>query len=203
MNIVGDNYKETLHSLLNSEFIPAGYTITKNIELDPVPESAKYQALNFSLNNKNIVYRKGKVTPDRPGAFLSVWQRPSSPSINKNKPIPLNSDELDFLFVHVQKQEHANTTSTIEAMDTPSGGVFIFPVSILIQKGIVSSTTKKGKTGFRVFPPWSQDRGVVATKVFSESGKKTQRWQLPYFVKIDENGLINPNDINGLLGSVK
>ncbi|WP_392339282.1 MepB family protein [Moritella marina] len=59
-------------------FVPAGYAITKNIELDPIPESAKYKALTFSLDDQGIIYRKGKVTADRPGAFLAIWQRPSS-----------------------------------------------------------------------------------------------------------------------------
>ena len=77
--------------------------------------------------------------------------------------------------------------------------MFIFPVSVLIKKGIVSSLKSKGKTGFRVFPPWSQDRGMVGTKVFSESGKKTQRWQIPFFLKIDENGLIDSYELNELL----
>ncbi|WP_392339283.1 MepB family protein [Moritella marina] len=63
----------------------------------------------------------------------------------------------------------------------------------------MSSEQSKGKTGFRVFPPWSQDRGVTGTKVFSESGKKTQRWQFPYFVEIDD-GLIDPKKLNEILG---
>jgi len=77
--------------------------------------------------------------------------------------------------------------------------MFIFPISLLIAKGIVSSVKNKGKTGFRVFPPWSQDRGISGSKVFSESGKKTQRWQIPFFVEIDENGLIDPCELNKLL----
>ncbi len=197
------NYGEECHSLLNREFVAAGYKITSDIVLDPVPENSKYQALTFALNNCHIFYRNGNVTPDRPGAFLSVWQRPSATPTNKanNKPVPLNYDELDYLFVQVQ--EHASVASIENSLSNPKRGLFIFPVSILIEKGIVSSTSKKGKTGFRVFPPWSQNRGAQGTKVFSASGKKTQRWQLPYFIKIDENGLMNPNHINNLLGSVK
>ncbi|NRB37065.1 MAG: MepB family protein [Pseudomonadales bacterium] len=191
------NYSDELESLLIKAFIPAGYRITKNIELDAVPESSKYEALVFGLDEKNIFYRKGKVTPDRPGAYLAVWQRPSSPSFNSNKPIPLKSNELDYLFVRVQ--EHSNITSTEESLNNPKYGIFIFPVSLLIEKGIVSSVNSKGKTGFRVFPPWSQDRGVVGTKVFSESGKRTQRWQLPYFIEIDEHGLIDPCKLNKVL----
>jgi hypothetical protein len=80
-------------------------------------------------------------------------------------------------------------------------GMFIFPVSLLIKKGIICGDKSKGKNGFRVFPPWSQDRGKVGTQVFSDSGKKTQRWQLPYFVSIDENGLIDPVKLNSLISS--
>ena len=188
------SYYAELQRLLVSAFIPAGHKITKNIELGPVPESIQYDALVFCLDGKNIVYRKGKLTPDRPGAFLAVWQRPLSPGVNGNKPMPLNSLELDYLFVRVQ--EHSNVTNTDEAMTNPKQGMFIFPVALLMKYGIVSSPTSKGKTGFRVFPPWSQDRGVVGTKVFSGSGKKTQRWQLPYFVEIDEDDLIDPSGLN-------
>ncbi len=192
-----NSYSDELESLLIKEFIPAGYSITKKIELDAVPESSKYEALVFGLDEKNVVYRKGKVTPDRPGAYLAVWQRPSSPTLNGNKPIPLKSNELDYLFVRVQEQ--SSVTSTEASMNNPQYGIFIFPVSLLIEKGIVSSVNSKGKTGFRVFPPWSHDRGVVGTKVFSESGKRTQRWQLPYFIEINENGLIDPCKLNKVL----
>ncbi len=198
--MTNNSYSEALQSLLMSEFIPAGYKITKNIVLDPIPESSKYDAMSFGMDNKNIVYRKGKVTPDRPGAFLAVWQRPSASSVN-NKPIPLKQGDLDYLFVHVQ--EHSNLTTPGQSLTNPKCGLFIFPVSVLIEKGIVLSSSKKGKTGFRVFPPWSQDRGLVATKVFSESGKKTQRWQLPYFIKIDENGLINSCELNKVFSPIK
>ena len=173
-----NNYRDKLESLLIKTFISTGYKITKDIELCPIPESVKYEALNFSINNQNIVYRKGKITEDRPGAFLTVWKRPCVS--NTNKPIPLQANELDYLFVEVK--EHSSN---------PKKGIFIFPVSILLKKGIVSSETKKGKTGFRVFPPWSEDRGLKGMKVFSESGKKTQCWQLPYYTEIDDKGLLD------------
>jgi len=191
--LVTKHYRDGLGSLIAKGFVPAGFKITKNIELDPVPESKKYEALVLALNNRNIVYRKGHVTPDRPGAFLAVWQRPSSPSINGNKPIPLRFNELDYLFVQVER--HHDALNGEESIQGSKNGMFIFPVSVLIERGIVSSEKSKGKTGFRVFPPWSQDRGVVGTKVFSKSGKKTQRWQLPYFVAIDECGLIDPGEL--------
>ena len=188
------NYRNKLDLLLSKAFIPAGYEITKRLELDEIPESSKYEGLVFSIKGKSIVFRKGKVTPDRPGAFLAIWKRPSSDK--ENKPIPLESNELDYLFVQVE--EHSNITSSDKSINNPKSGMFIFPVSLMVKKGIVSSETSKGKTGFRVFPPWSQDRGVVGTKVFSDSGKKTQRWQLPYFVEIND-GSIDSKQLNKLL----
>lgn len=179
------NYRDDVESLLINEFSSLGFNITADVSLDTVVENAKYEALNFSLNDRRIVYRKGNVTPDRPGAFLSVWQRPVLETSNGNKPVPLKSDELDYLFIQVE--------------DESDRGLFIFPVATLKEKGIVSSATKKGKTGFRVFPPWSQDRGVVGTKVFSESGKKTQRWQLPYFIGIGKDGSIDSGELKKIL----
>lgn len=192
-----NNYSGEFETLLIREFIPAGYKITKNIALDPVPESAKYEGLVFDLDGQRIMFRKGKVTPDRPGAFLAVWRRPAATATKSNKPIPLKSDELDYLFVQVQ--QYLTAASDEQPINKPKHGMFIFPISILVEKGIVSSTKNKGKTGFRVFPPWSQDRGDVGTKVFSASGKKTQAWQLPYFLAIDEDGIFDPSDLHKLL----
>ncbi len=189
-----ENYKTRIEVLLNKVFIPAGYHMTKPVELYSVPESPKYDALVFSLNGTNISYRKAKITPDRPGAFLAVWQRPNASESNTNKPIPLKAEDLDYLLVEVQK--HIGIAEPSEPLKKPKTGLFLFPVSVLIEKGIVSSETQKGKTGFRVFPPWSQDRGVVGTKVFSESGKKTQRWQASYFIEVAENGAIDHAKLN-------
>ena len=195
------SYRDAFESFLIKGVIPAGYEITKAITLDPVPESSKYEALVFSLDNKNIVYRKGKVTPDRPGAFLAVWQRPPLGNLDGNKPIPLKSNALDYLFVQVEN--HSSITTNDILVKSTRHGMFIFPVSLLIDKGIISSTKNKGKTGFRVFPPWSDDRGVDGTQVFSESGKKTQRWQLPYFLDIGDDGLIDLCKLSNVLNYPK
>jgi len=180
------DYRNEFNFLLNKAFIPAGYEITKSLKLDVTPESSKYAGLALSIDDKNILYRKGRVTPDRPGAFLAVWKRP--PSNKGNKPIPLQPNDLDYLLIQVESHHIQR-------------GIFIFPLSLLIEKGIVSSSKNKGKTGFRVFPPWSEDRGGIGTKVFSDSGKKTQRWQLPYFLEIDELGLINPSKLHRIFNT--
>jgi hypothetical protein len=186
------SYPQKLQALLVKSFVPAGYTITRSIELDPIPESAKYAALSCALNEHNIIYRKAKVTPDRPGAFLAIWQRPMTQEVSDNKPIPFQAGDLDYLFVQVASHSELSSDNKQDIQH----GMFIFPVSLLVAKGVVSSPTKKGKTGFRVFPPWSQNRGIAGTKIFSESGKKTQRWQLPYFVEIDSEGFIESSDLN-------
>ena len=189
------NYRHEFNSFLIQQIVPLGYRVTRNVELDSVPENSKYEALNFSLDERKIVYRKGKVTSDRPGAFLSIRQRPSLENNNGNKPIPLSSNDFDYLFVQVEN--YSNITEELE--HNSKYGMFIFPISILIEKGIVSSLKNKGKTGFRVFPPWSQSRGLNGTKVFSESGKRTQRWQLPYFLAIGEDGSIDSSRLLKIL----
>jgi hypothetical protein len=161
-----------------------------------VAASAKYDGVTFSVAEQKIIYRKAKVTPDRPGAFLAIWQRPPLATTTNNKPIAFAAEQLDYLFVlvtsHVNESfSEMNSGSDNKALfNSAQRGMFIFPVALLLEKGIVASSKSKGKTGFRVFPPWSQNRGVDGTKVFSASGKKTQRWQLPYFVAIDEKGLL-------------
>lgn len=192
MNLSVNNYPDEVEALLNNQFVTAGFNITAPVTLDPVSENAKYEALTFSLNEKRCVYRKANVTPDRPGAFLSVWQRPAAEVINGNKPIAYASGELDYLFIQVENESER--------------GMFIFPVDLLISKGIVSSSTNsekavKGKTGFRVFPPWSQDRGKHGMKVFSASGKKTQAWQLPYFIKMAVDGSIDTSKLKLILSN--
>lgn len=143
------------------------------IQIDPIPENSKYCAMSFSIRDDDIIYRKGKVTPDRPGAFLTLWQRPDKTS-TCNKPIALKSNQLDFLMIEVSEIQK----------ETPRSGIFLFPKKILINKKILSANGNRGKTAFRVFPPWSSDRGHIGMKVFSDSGKKTQKWQLPFFVEI-------------------
>jgi hypothetical protein len=142
------------------------------IQVDPIPENSKYSAMSFSIGGDDIIYRKGKVTPDRPGAFLTLWQRPDSSS-TCNKPIALRPDQLDFLMVEVSEIQK----------ETPRSGFFLFPENLLISKKILSENGNRGKTAFRVFPPWSGDRGHIGMKVFSDSGKKTQKWQLPFFIE--------------------
>ena len=58
-------------------------------------------------------------------------------------------------------------------------GQFVFPKKELISKGIISTSIKVGKRGFRVYPVWD--------KPLNKQAIKTQDWQLKYFFEIKEN----------------
>jgi hypothetical protein len=52
---------------------------------------------------------------------------------------------------------------------------FIFPKSVLHQKGVLADDEKDGKRGFRVYPPWD----IAENK----QAKQTQEWQSKYFLE--------------------
>jgi hypothetical protein len=55
-------------------------------------------------------------------------------------------------------------------------GQFIFPKSVLADKGIITRNDKEGKRGIRVYPPWDIAKNKQA--------EKTQNWQINYFLII-------------------
>jgi hypothetical protein len=59
-------------------------------------------------------------------------------------------------------------------------GQFIFPKTVLANKGIISKNGISGKRGIRVYPPWDVPNNKQA--------EKTQRWQLNYFLTIKTDG---------------
>lgn len=124
-------------------------------------ESKEYAACQFKLNNSKIICRNAKITPTKVGQFVTFWKR------KENGPIePFHqSDSLDY-FIVICKSE-------------TEFGHFIFPKSILIQKGILSSLHKEGKRAFRVYPKWD--------KPMSKQAIRTQNWQLDYFIEVVPN----------------
>lgn len=58
-------------------------------------------------------------------------------------------------------------------------GRFIFPKTVPCEKGIVSCYGKEGKRAMRIYSPWD--------KADNPQAKKTQAWQLQYFIKFSEN----------------
>jgi len=129
----------------------------KNFKLSA--ESIEYGACSFELNGKKIQYRVSKITPTKTGQFVTIWKR------NKDGiTVPFDiSDDIDFII--------------ISARSDGNFGQFIFPISVLADKGIITMNGKEGKRGIRVYPPWD-----VAT---NKQAEKTQSWQIKYFLTIN------------------
>ena len=124
-------------------------------------ESEAYGACQFQLNELAIISRNAKITPKKVGQFVTFWKR------NQNETIePFNeTDLLDFYVVNVRTENEF--------------GQFVFPKSILIKKGIISTEKKEGKRAFRVYPKWDVTQNKQA--------QKTQQWQLDYFYEINDS----------------
>ncbi|MCK0145430.1 MepB family protein [Arenibacter sp. F26102] len=138
-------------------YVPCGLKIS-NLVLDK--ESKEYEASSFQLNALKIIARRSKITPKKIGQFVTLWKR----NVN-GETMPLEeTDEIDFIIINSREGSHL--------------GQFVFPKSILMEKGIVSHGKKSGKRGFRVYPPWSRPTNKTA--------QKTQKWQLEYFLTIEQ-----------------
>lgn len=133
------------------------------------PESQKYSACAFKLNKMQVRFRMAYITPKKIGQFVTLWKRDHHGLI---KPYDY-SDDIDFFIVVVCHNDFI--------------GHFVFPKKILLKKNILSQYKKKGKLAIRVYPPWD--------KANSPQAKKTQAWQLDYFLDISQRKAIDQNRI--------
>lgn len=137
---------------------PSGL-ILQNLKTED--ESADYGASEFTIKNRSVKFRVGKITPTKIGQFVTFWKR-----IGKGPILPYEfTDSFDFLVVSVRAANHF--------------GQFVFPKAVLCEKGIISSGEKEGKRAMRIYPPWD--------KADNSQAKKTQAWQLQYFIKFSED----------------
>jgi hypothetical protein len=126
---------------MNNELIKIKNKIYDKCELHILdfknePESLEYGACRFELNGLKIICRNAKVTPKKIGQFVTFWKR------NGNGPIEpfYETDRIDFYVVNVRNENQC--------------GQFVFPKSVLINKGIISTDKKEGKLAFRVYSSW-------------------------------------------------
>lgn len=123
-------------------------------------EGVAYDACQFELNGKKVLCRSAKITPKKIGQFVTFWNR-NAEGITE----PFSESTLfDFYAINVRTDTRF--------------GQFVFPKAELIRKGIVSTKTKDGKRGFRVYPIWDETQNKQAVR--------TQKWQLNYFYEIRE-----------------
>lgn len=136
-------------------------------------ESIEYGACTFQLNDKKIEHRVSKITPTKTGQFVAIWKR------NKEgitEPFDV-LDDIDFIIITSKSGDNF--------------GQFIFPKSVLADKGIISRNGKEGKRGIRVYPPWDN--------VTSKQAERTQKWQTTYFLTIQNDKAIDLPMIKKLL----
>ncbi|PKD16185.1 MepB family protein [Salegentibacter salinarum] len=121
-------------------------------------ESKEYEACRFDLNGRKIISRNAKITPKKVGQFVTFWKR------NGNGPIEpfKENDQFDFFTVNVKSENEL--------------GQFVFPKSVLMKKGIISTEKKEGKRAIRVYPSW--------VNANNKQAERTQKWQLNYFYEI-------------------
>lgn len=135
----------------------------KNLEKEA--ESEEYGASVFEMNQMRIKFRVGKITPTKIGQFVTLWKR-----IGDSVILPHDlTDPVDLFIVSVRNAERF--------------GQFVFPKAVLYEKGVVSKEGKGGKRAMRIYPPWDITD--------SPQAKKSQAWQLTYFLEIHENGSVD------------
>ncbi|QOV12455.1 MepB family protein [Viridibacillus arvi] len=128
-------------------------------------QNAAYGAYVLKLNNLSIRFRVAKITPTKIGQFVTLWERVGDGSI---QPYDV-SDSVDFFVISVKKDDQF--------------GQFVFPKAVLCKQDIISNKGQGGKRAIRVYPPWD--------KPISRQAKKTQEWQLKYFLEIPRNTAVD------------
>ncbi len=137
---------------------PMGFVIR---DLEPEKESTEYGAAEFAIDSWQVRFRAAKITPTKTGQFVTFWKR------NGNGPIlPYAYDDpFDLLIVSVRAENKF--------------GQFIFPKKVLCERGLISSPETAGKRAMRVYPTWD--------KADNPQARKTQAWQLEWYVDIGES----------------
>lgn len=151
--------KSSISNTLASSLIEVNIFFSQNCDIEIQgyrieKESSDYNAAVFHLEKKQVIFRLAKITPKKTGMFVTLWKRSKNGTT-----IPFHKkDNIDIVVVEVRKFSRI--------------GHFVFNKEILIEKGIISSS-KEGKRGFRIYPPWESPSNNQAVT--------SQIWQLRYF----------------------
>ena len=162
-----NNFNDTIRDLNNIVYKPNNLMI-KNLKEEK--QNAEYAGCLFHLNNKTIRFRKSKVTPNKIGQFVSFWEKDE------------NMRNRAFSY------EAAPDLLVITCIADNKLGQFIFPKEILLKEKILRTPSQTGKMAMRIYPVWDT--------TVSNQAKKSQTWQLQYFIDLSD---INNLPIDKLL----
>ncbi|PGP57107.1 mep operon protein MepB, partial [Bacillus cereus] len=124
-------------------------------------QNSEYAGGIFQLNNRSIRFRVSKITPNKIGQFVSFWEKDAS---MRNQAFSYDS---------------APNLLVITCIADNKLGQFIFPKEILLKEKILKTQNQKGKMAMRVYSIWD--------KPVSNQAKKSQQWQLQYFVDLSDS----------------
>ncbi|MEN1936026.1 MepB family protein [Paenibacillus sp. 102] len=152
-----NNFNNTLEKLDKMIYIPNNLLITN---LKEEKQNSEYAGGIFQLNNKTIRFRVSKITPNKVGQFVSFWEK------NEN----MKNQAFSY--------ESSPDLLVITCIDDNKLGQFIFPKETLVKEKILKTQSEKGKMAMRVYPIWD--------KPVSNQAKKSQKWQLHYFIDLSD-----------------
>lgn len=156
-----NKFNDVIRKLNNIIYKPNKLIITN---LKEEKQNAEYAGCLFHLNHKSIRFRISKITPNKIGQFVSFWEKDD------------NMQNQAFSY------DAAPGLLVITCIDDNKLGQFIFPKEILLKEKILKTQSQIGKMAMRVYPIWDTPE--------SNQAKKSQMWQLQYFVDLsDHNNL--------------
>lgn len=148
---------DTIKYLNQNIYIPNGIDIE---DLQEEIQNNKYNGYRFSIDDRIVRMRDGKITPKKIGFFVAFWEKDDN---NKNQAYSIY-DSTDLLIINT--------------FDHDRKGQFVFDKDILRKQGVYSCQDKKGKMSMRVYPDWSKPDSLQA--------KKTKSWQEKYFINFKD-----------------
>lgn len=128
-------------------------------DVAPEPASAGYGAHTLTLAGRRAIFRIAKTTPTKAGQFVTLWRRSAEGPIR-----PYDTNDGVALFA-------------IQAGSGAGLGMFVFPLSVLARRGVVSDGGRGGKRAMRVYTPDVEPASAQA--------RRTQAWQCEHFLPFD------------------
>ena len=157
-----NDFFEALEYVKERMYKPANFSVTA---VQEEIQNRTYGAGTFHLDSKTIRFRVAHKTPTKVGQFVAFWEK--------------DTDDTNQPFAY---EEAPDLLVITNFDDNDRWGQFIFPKEVLLEHNVLRSHSTKGKMALRVYSSWDNPT--------SPQAKKTQEWQLSYFIDMsDPNAL--------------